>query len=42
MFLSGAISWQIGDILSRTSWTSKAFRFQHFIELFEKHKQKVN
>ena len=42
MFLSGALLWQIGDILSRPSWTSRNFRFNHFIELFEKQQQKVN
>jgi hypothetical protein len=42
LFVSGALLWQIGDILSRPSWTSKDFRFQNFIELFEKHPQKVN
>jgi hypothetical protein len=41
MLASGALLWQIGDILSRPSWTSKSFRFQNFIELFEKQQQKV-
>jgi hypothetical protein len=41
MFASGALLWQIGDILSRPSWTSTNFRFQNFIELFEKQPQKV-
>lgn len=40
MFASGALLWQIGDILIRPSWTSKSFRFQNFIELFEKQSQK--
>ncbi|CAF0737011.1 unnamed protein product [Adineta ricciae] len=40
MFISGAILWQIGDILSRPSWTAKNFRFQQFIELFEKKQEK--
>jgi len=41
MFASGALLWQLGDILIRPSWTSKSFRFQNFIELFEKQSQKV-
>jgi hypothetical protein len=41
MFVSGALLWQVTDILSRPSWTSKDFRFQHFIDLFEKQEQKV-
>ncbi|UJR27057.1 hypothetical protein I4U23_008361 [Adineta vaga] len=40
MFISGTVLWQIGDILSRPSWTTKNFRFQHFIELFERQQQK--
>ncbi|CAF3590375.1 unnamed protein product [Adineta steineri] len=40
IFVSCALLWQIGDILSRPSWTSKSFRFQNFIELFEKQQQK--
>ncbi|CAF2598547.1 unnamed protein product [Rotaria sp. Silwood2] len=40
MFGSGTLIWQIGNMLSRPSWTSKDFRFRHFIELFEKQQQK--
>lgn len=41
IFASASLLWQIGDMLSRSSWTSKDFRFQNFIELFEKQPQKV-
>ena len=41
MFASSSILWQIGDLLMRPSWTSDNFRFQNFIELFEKQQQKV-
>jgi hypothetical protein len=41
MFASSSILWQIGDLLMRPSWTSEKFRFQNFIELFEKQPQKV-
>jgi len=40
MFMSTALLWHIGDILSRPSWTSRDFRLQHFIELFERHEHK--
>ncbi|CAF1047668.1 unnamed protein product [Rotaria sp. Silwood1] len=40
MFGSGTVLWHIGNMLSRPSWTSKSFRFRHFIELFEKQQQK--
>ena len=42
MFASGSLLWQIGDILIRPSWTAKSFRFQNFIDLFEKQPQKVD
>ena len=41
MFLSVTLLWQIGDILSRPSWTSTSFRFQDLIHMFERHEQKV-
>ncbi|CAF3347117.1 unnamed protein product [Rotaria socialis] len=35
MFMSTSLLWHIGDIVRRPSWTTKIFRFRHFIESFE-------